>query len=124
MIAVCVETPIDPTTHDPSYKALKTALVGVAPILKRGALVSIESTLAPGTMEGLVRPTIEVARVLDAVADGDLSQKMSLTIEGRPVRGEFRRIGTRFEKLAVNFHGMLQLAMIRRCLKMLFSDRA
>ena len=33
-------------------------------------------------------------------------------------------IGTRFEKLAVNFHGMLQLAMIRRYLKLLFSDRA
>jgi transposase len=37
---------------------------------------------------------------------------------------EFRRIGTRFEKLAVHFHGMLQLAMIRRSLKLLFSDRA
>jgi transposase len=37
---------------------------------------------------------------------------------------ECRRIGTRFEKLAVNFHGMLQLAMIRRYLKLLFSDRA
>jgi transposase len=37
---------------------------------------------------------------------------------------EFRRIGTRFEKLAVHFHGMLQLAMIRRYLKMLFSDTA
>ncbi len=37
---------------------------------------------------------------------------------------EYRRIGTRFEKLAVNFHGMLQLAMIRRYLKLLFSDRA
>ena len=36
---------------------------------------------------------------------------------------EFRRIGTRFEKLAVHFHGMLQLAMIRRYLKLLFSDR-
>jgi transposase len=36
---------------------------------------------------------------------------------------EFRRIGTRFEKLAVNFHGMLQLAMIRRYLRLLFSDR-
>ena len=33
---------------------------------------------------------------------------------------EFRRIGTRFEKLAVNFHGMLQLAMIRRYLRLLF----
>ena len=37
---------------------------------------------------------------------------------------ECRRIGTRFEKLAVHFHGMLQLAMIRRYLKKLFSDRA
>jgi len=37
---------------------------------------------------------------------------------------EYRRIGTRFEKLAVNFHGMLQLAMISRYLRMLFSDRA
>ena len=37
---------------------------------------------------------------------------------------EFRRIGTRFEKLAVNFHGMLQLAMIQRYLRILFSDRA
>lgn len=37
---------------------------------------------------------------------------------------ECRRIGTRFEKLAVNFHGMLQLAMMRRYLKLLFSDRA
>jgi HAMP domain-containing protein/CheY-like chemotaxis protein len=46
-----------------------------------------------GMIEDLVRPTIEVASVLDAVADGDLSRKMSLTIEGRPVRGEFRRIG-------------------------------
>jgi len=33
---------------------------------------------------------------------------------------EFRRIGTRFEKLAVNFHGMLQLAIIRRYLRLLF----
>ena len=37
---------------------------------------------------------------------------------------ECRRIGTRFEKLAVNFHGMLQLAMICRYFKILFSDRA
>jgi transposase len=33
---------------------------------------------------------------------------------------DFRRIGTRYEKLAVNFHGMLQLAMIRRYLRLLF----
>ena len=37
---------------------------------------------------------------------------------------EFRRIGTRFEKLAIRFHAMLELAMIRRYLRLLFSDRA
>lgn len=37
---------------------------------------------------------------------------------------ECRRIGTRFEKLAVNFLGMVHLAMIGRYLKLLFSDRA
>jgi HAMP domain-containing protein/signal transduction histidine kinase/CheY-like chemotaxis protein len=42
----------------------------------------------------LVAPTNEVARVITAVARGDLSQKISLEIEGRPVRGEFFRIGT------------------------------
>ena len=42
----------------------------------------------------LVAPTNEVARVITAVATGDLSQKMSLDIQGRPVRGEFLHIGT------------------------------
>src|SRR4029079_12925672 len=42
----------------------------------------------------LVQPTTEVARVISAVAEGDLSQKMALEIEGQPVKGEFLRIGT------------------------------
>ena len=41
----------------------------------------------------LVQPTSEVARVIGAVARGDLSQSMSLDIEGRPLMGEFLRIG-------------------------------
>src|SRR5207253_1876061 len=47
-----------------------------------------------GMIEDLVRPTTEIARVIDAVADGDLSQKMASRIDGRPLRGEFLRIGT------------------------------
>ena len=45
-------------------------------------------------IDDLVRPTTDVARVIGAVADGDLSQKMDLTIGGQQVRGEFLRIGT------------------------------
>ena len=39
----------------------------------------------------LVQPTTEVGRVIGAVASGDLSQKMTADIEGRPLRGEFLR---------------------------------
>ena len=42
----------------------------------------------------LVAPTTEVARVIKAVAAGDLSQKMVLEIDGKSVQGEFLRIGT------------------------------
>ena len=45
-------------------------------------------------IDDLSRPTREVGRVLDAVAQGDLSQKMVLEIDGQPVRGEFARIGS------------------------------
>jgi CheY-like chemotaxis protein/signal transduction histidine kinase/HAMP domain-containing protein len=46
-----------------------------------------------GLIGDLLQPTSEVARVIGAVARGDLSQTMSLDIEGRPLMGEFLRIG-------------------------------
>jgi HAMP domain-containing protein/signal transduction histidine kinase/DNA-binding response OmpR family regulator len=39
----------------------------------------------------LVQPTTEVARVIGAVAKGDLGQSMALEIDGRPLTGEFLR---------------------------------
>src|SRR3954470_8077908 len=44
-------------------------------------------------IDDLVRPTTEISRVIQSVARGDLSQKMALTIEGQPVKGEFAAIG-------------------------------
>ena len=44
-------------------------------------------------VEDLSRPTIEVARVIEAVAKGDLTQQVALKIEGQPIKGEFLRIG-------------------------------
>src|SRR5690349_8952862 len=44
-------------------------------------------------ISGLVQPSTEVARVISAVADGDLTQKMALELDGQPVKGEFLRIG-------------------------------
>jgi hypothetical protein len=39
----------------------------------------------------LSQPTSDVARVIGAVAKGNLSQRMGLDVEGRPLRGEFLR---------------------------------
>src|SRR5436305_8235037 len=39
----------------------------------------------------LVHPTSEMARVIGAVAKGDLAKTMATEIEGRPVQGEFLR---------------------------------
>src|SRR6478736_4931066 len=42
-------------------------------------------------IEDMVQPTAEVSRVIGAVAKGDLSQSMTVEIDGRPLRGEFLR---------------------------------
>jgi len=48
------------------------------------------SVIAFNTLIGdLVQPTIEVARVIGAVAKGNLTQTMPTEIEGRPVKGAF-----------------------------------
>ena len=41
-------------------------------------------------VQDLVQPTREMARVIGAVARGDLSETMQLEIGGQPVKGEFR----------------------------------
>jgi HAMP domain-containing protein/signal transduction histidine kinase/CheY-like chemotaxis protein len=41
----------------------------------------------------LAQPTTEVARVIGAVAEGDLSQNFNLEIDERPLKGEFLRTG-------------------------------
>src|SRR5213075_1989602 len=52
----------------------------------------------------LVHPTSETARVIGAVAKGDLSQSMALEIEGRTLQGEFlrtaRTVNTMVDQLA------------------------
>jgi HAMP domain-containing protein/CheY-like chemotaxis protein/signal transduction histidine kinase len=47
----------------------------------------------------LVQPTSEVSRVIQAVAEGDLSQKVELEIQGKQVQGEFFRIGSTVNRM-------------------------
>ena len=62
---IAVETPID-SVNQPRYTALRAALLSLQPHLRspeseiqRPQMVVIESTVAPGTMGKLVRPTLE-----------------------------------------------------------------
>ena len=64
-------------------------------INQRASLGEVEGTWAESVelvndlVADLVRPTSEMARVIGAVAQGDLSQTMAIEIEGRPLKGEF-----------------------------------
>lgn len=59
VVIVCVETPVEAHDHRPRYAALEGAVRGAAAHLREGALFIVESTLAPGTMEGQVRLWLE-----------------------------------------------------------------
>src|SRR5690348_4763933 len=47
----------------------------------------------------LVHPTSETARVIGAVAQGDLSQTMALEIDDRPLKGEFLKTAKTINKM-------------------------
>ncbi|HEY4998709.1 MAG TPA: HAMP domain-containing protein, partial [Usitatibacter sp.] len=50
-------------------------------------------------IDDLVHPTSETARVIGAVAQGDLSQTMALEVEDRPLEGEFLRTAKTINKM-------------------------
>jgi UDP-N-acetyl-D-glucosamine dehydrogenase len=57
-IAICVPTPLD-EHQQPDLSYVESSVRGIAPFLKRGAIVVLESTTYPGTTEELVRPLLE-----------------------------------------------------------------
>ena len=88
--------------------SLTSELVRVEQLVGREGRMTERVALAPGAagdwslcvhsanalIADLMQPTTEIARVIGAVARGDLSEKMALEIEGQPIKGEFLRIGT------------------------------
>jgi len=60
IILIDVETPVD-ENHVPQYVALRSACESLGQVLKEGALVIIESTIAPGTVKRVVQPILEKA---------------------------------------------------------------
>lgn len=58
-VIVAVETPINDKTKDPNYKPLRAALKSLGANIRENTLVSIESTMSPGSMEKIVKPVLE-----------------------------------------------------------------
>ncbi|MEA2614479.1 MAG: hypothetical protein QOE72_262 [Chloroflexota bacterium] len=58
-----------------------------------------------GTLEDLVRPTSEMARVIGAVATGDLSQTMAMEVDGRKLEGQFLRTAKTVNTMVAQLNG-------------------
>ncbi len=57
-IAICVPTPLD-VHQQPDTSYMESSARTIAPYLKEGAMVVLESTTYPGTTEELIRPILE-----------------------------------------------------------------
>ena len=58
-ILIDVQTPTDKVTNQPLYKSLREVSATVGKKMKKGAVVIVESTVAPGTTEFIVKPILE-----------------------------------------------------------------
>ncbi|MGC9778243.1 MAG: nucleotide sugar dehydrogenase [Candidatus Heimdallarchaeota archaeon] len=58
-ILIDVQTPTEKDTHEPLYRSLREVSATVGKKIKKGAVVIVESTLAPGTTEFIVKPILE-----------------------------------------------------------------
>jgi UDP-N-acetyl-D-mannosaminuronic acid dehydrogenase len=60
-ILIAVETPVSEADRRPAFAALEAACRSVGRVMKAGALVIVESTLAPGTCDRVVAPLLAEA---------------------------------------------------------------
>src|SRR5277367_3896278 len=58
-IIICVPTPLD-KYHEPDLRYVRETVESIAPFVKEGQLVVLESTTYPGTTEELVVPRLEI----------------------------------------------------------------
>ncbi|MCX6777542.1 MAG: nucleotide sugar dehydrogenase [Candidatus Micrarchaeota archaeon] len=68
-IVVCVQTPLADDSRKPNYTYLRGALESAGKKMKKGVVVIVESTLAPGTMQKVAIPSLEKASKLKAGVD-------------------------------------------------------
>jgi UDP-N-acetyl-D-mannosaminuronic acid dehydrogenase len=82
VVLIDVQTPTD-SRHVPDYTSLRAACQQIGQHLQPGTLVIVESTVAPGTTQHLVRPTLESASDLSAGSDFHLAFSFERVMPGK-----------------------------------------
>jgi UDP-N-acetyl-D-mannosaminuronic acid dehydrogenase len=85
IVLICVDTPVDPD-HRPRFKALRSACSQLGAMLKEGAVVIVESTIAPGTIDSVVKPALEEASGRTAGAGFHLGHCPERVMPGKLLR--------------------------------------
>lgn len=81
-ILIDVQTPVE-ADHQPRYESLKSVSEQTGKLIKKGALVCIESTVAPGTTINIVKPILEEAAAMKAGKDFHLAFSYERVMVGR-----------------------------------------
>ena len=83
IVLIDVQTPTDGADHKPRYLSLKEVSRQVGTYMKKGTLVVIESTVAPGTTQFVVQPILERKSGLKAGRDFCLAYSYERVMPGR-----------------------------------------
>jgi UDP-N-acetyl-D-mannosaminuronic acid dehydrogenase len=81
-ILIDVQTPVD-EKHVPQYESLKQVSQEIGEKMRKGALVVLESTVAPGTTQNIVKPILEQASGMRAGAEFNLAFSYERVMVGR-----------------------------------------
>jgi len=81
-VLIDVQTPTE-ADHRPRYESLKAVSRQVGELMRPGTLICIESTVAPGTTQHVVRPILEEASGLKAGRDFSLAFAYERVMVGR-----------------------------------------
>lgn len=82
VILIDVQTPTD-AEHVPRYESLRAVSESIGKSMKKGVLVVIESTVAPGTTNNIVKPILEEASGMTASEDFYLAYAYERVMVGR-----------------------------------------
>ena len=81
-IIIAVQTPVD-ENHEPKYESLRQVLADIGDNMKKGVLICLESTVAPGTTNHLAKPILEEHSGMKAGRDFGLLFSYERVMVGR-----------------------------------------